>query len=157
VSLQELVKPIFLERKQEAHLTLTAVRSRWGEIVGPELARKTWPLRVQRGVLWVGAPDASWAYQFQFLRSELLQCLVTVLGPSDIRELRFKEAELPAAAAEAPGDPAAPTALEEAPVDPELAHAAERIADPVLRALFVRSLSKQRRRREREIGAQGRP
>jgi len=156
VSFQELVTPLFLEHRKEAHLTLTAVRARWEEIVGPDLARKTSPLRVQRGVLWVGAPDASWAYQFQFMRSELLQCLESVLGPTDIREVRFKAAELPAGEDRAQPDHGIAPETEAPPVDERLARSAESIADPALRALFVRSLSKQRHNRlRRESGPPG--
>lgn len=149
VSFQDLVTPLFQERKKEAHLTLTAVRGRWEDIVGPDLARKTYPLRVHRGVLWVGAPDASWAYQFQFMRSELLHCLESVLGATDIHEVRFKAAELPASAAAALPDPAGEPGSTDVPVDEGLARSAERIADSALRALFVRSLAKQRQNRLR--------
>ncbi len=154
VSFQDLVTPLFQEHRKEAHLTLTAVRTRWAEIVGPELARKTFPLRVQRGVLWVGAPDSSWAYQFQFMRSELLHCLESVLGASDIREVRFKAAERPASSPEAaPDEPATPEAGT-TPVDERLARSAQSIPDPALRALFVRSLAKQQQNRLRhEAGA----
>ena len=103
-SFQALVMPLFRERKREAHLTLNTVKSRWAEIVGPELAAKSRPVRVHRGVLWVAAPDASWAYQFQFMRTELMQCLEAVLGPSDIQEVRFKAGPLPAPDPEPPAD-----------------------------------------------------
>jgi hypothetical protein len=154
-SFQDLVMPLFRERKKEAHLTLTAVRGRWEEIVGPDLARKTYPLRVHRGVLWVGAPDASWAYQFQFMRSELLHCLEAVLGATDIHEVRFKATELPASAAAAVPDPAGALDSTDVPVDEGLARSAETISDPALRALFVRSLAKQRQNRLRREAGDG--
>ena len=154
VSFQDLVTPLFQERKKEAHLTLTAVRGRWEDIVGPDLARKTYPLRVHRGVLWVGAPDASWAYQFQFMRSELLHCLESVLGTTDIHEVRFKATELPAAAAEVP-DPVGALDSADVPVDEGLSRSAENISDPALRALFVRSLAKQRQNRLRREAGDG--
>lgn len=146
-SFQQLVTPLFQEQRKEAHLTLTTIRSRWSEIVGPELAAKCHPARVQRGVLWVAAPDASWAYQFQFMRSEILQCLRTVLGPSDIQDVRFKAGALPEAEPVHAPEPVAEQ-LTVAPDDP-LARAAEAIPDPAMRALFVRSLAKQRQNRQR--------
>jgi len=148
-SFQELVTPLFQEQKKEAHLTLTTVRSRWAEIVGPDLAGKCHPMRVQRGVLWVAAPDASWAYQFQFMRSELMQCLESVLGPTDIHEVRFKAGAIPPAGAEPEDRHAQPEPAPEIASDDPLARAAEAIPDPGMRALFTRSLAKQRQNRMR--------
>jgi len=138
--LQDLVAPLFQEKGRAQHLALTAVRAHWEEIVGPELARKTHPLRVRKGILWVGAPDASWAYQLQFMRTEVLGRLESVLGSSDVREVRFKEAELPAPESPPAATPAPPPV---AP-DPALVRAAEAIQDPALRALFIRSMARQR-------------
>jgi hypothetical protein len=150
VPFQDLVAPLFQERGRAQHLTLTVIRRHWEEVVGPDLARKTHPLRVRRGVLWVAAPDSSWAYQLQFMRTEILQRLEGALGSSDVREVRFKEAPLPAPAdAPRPPAPAEPDPLP----DERLVRAAEAIADPALRALFVRSLTKQRQRFAARQGA----
>jgi hypothetical protein len=148
-SFQELVTPLFHEQKKEAHLTLTTVRSRWAEIVGPDLAAKCHPMRVHRGVLWVAAPDASWAYQFQFMRSEVMQCLQSVLGQTDIHEVRFKAGAIPAAAEQPAPDDLKPSPLPELSADDPLARAAAAIPDAGMRALFMRSLAKQRQNRMR--------
>jgi hypothetical protein len=111
-------------------------------------------MRVRQGVLWVAAPDASWAYQLQFMRSELLHCLNSILGPSDIREIRFREGPVseddgdttPAASGRGEGSDPPPTPEAGAlSADDPLAQASQAISDPELRTLFVRSLAKQRR------------
>jgi hypothetical protein len=108
--LQDLVGAVFREHRREEHLTLAALQNRWAALVGPGLAERTWPARLQRGLLWVTAPDSSWAYQLQFLKAELLGSLRTGMPNCPVTDLRFKVGALPAsvAAAAHAGPPAAP-------------------------------------------------
>jgi hypothetical protein len=149
--LQDIVGAVFREHQREEHITLTTLQQRWAGLVGPGLAERTWPSRLQKGLLWVTAPDSSWAYQLQFLKEELLGSLRAGLPHCPITELRFKVGTIPKAeAAPAPpgsfGTPVRPPSP--APMaSPELARAAESISDPALRAAFVRALSKQAQRK----------
>jgi hypothetical protein len=174
-SVQSLALDLFRERKKLPHLALSALQTHWGDVVGAGLAARTRPLRLARGVLWVAAPDASWAYQLQFMKTDLLRSVRAYLGSDAVADLRFKEApSVDAAAPEpssapppglaagpaggptpAPGlapapSPAPPGAWPvPAPVAEPLARAARSIQDEGLRAAFVRTLAKQRRSQER--------
>lgn len=187
--LHELLGQVFREHRRQDHLTLATLQQHWAELVGPGFAGRTWPSRLQQGLLWITAPDSSWAYQLQFLKQELLGAIRTGLPAFPVSDLRFKVGTLPASAAPTEGttrsdsdstaapqataappeDPAsvgrgpngpAPSAAEQAaaeapahgsdavPIAPELLRAADTIADPTLRAAFLRALDKQARRQE---------
>lgn len=194
--MRSLMRGVFRERAKGPMLTVNLLRQHWADVVGPELAARTWPQRMERGTLWIAAPDSAWVYELQFFKAELLSSLEAFLEHRAITDLRFRVGELPPAggapvppadegAGEAPSqaadeakggppetapprprlrerlaarsvpatpttpaDPAAPAA-EDPPPDapPRLAEAARAIPDPALRAVFQRSLSKQRRGR----------
>jgi hypothetical protein len=147
-SLHDLAGGLFREHRRQDHLALAELQQRWASLVGPGLAGRTWPTRLQGGLLWVAAPDSSWAYQLQFLKQELLGGLRAGLENCPVTDLRFKVGPLPTAAessgAASPAQPAPPSEP-----TPELARAAEAIADPALRGAFLRAMSKQARRKAR--------
>ncbi|MFI5399756.1 MAG: DciA family protein [SAR324 cluster bacterium] len=143
--LQDLARSVFREHRREDHVALVSLQRQWAALVGPGLAERSWPARLQRGLLWVTAPDSSWAYQLQFLKRELLGSLQAGLPGCPVTDLRFKVGTIPA-----PPLPAATPNVEPAP-EPEavsgLARAASSISDPALRSAFVRAMSKQMARR----------
>ena len=146
--LQDLVGQVFREHRRQEHVTLATLQQRWAELVGPGLAERTWPTRLQQGRLWIAAPDSSWAYQLQFLKQEILGSLRAGLPAFALTDLRFKVGPLPTPPTPAPAAPAS-SATEDAPethANPALARAAETIADPALRGAFLRALTKQARR-----------
>jgi hypothetical protein len=78
-------------------LTLNLLRQYWCEVVGDEMARKTHPKRLEKGVLWIDAPDASWAFELQFFKSELLGSVRAFLESEAVRDLRFQNGAPPGA------------------------------------------------------------
>ncbi len=188
--LHELLGQVFREHRRQEHLTLATLQQHWAELVGPGFAERTWPTRLQQGLLWITAPDSSWAYQLQFLKQELLAAIRTGLPAFPVSDLRFKVGTLSAPARDPQGAPSAPVATppgasgggsapgaaappsaavpaavlpaaeqaaapavpgraDDAPrIVPELLRAADTIADPALRAAFLRALDKQARRQE---------
>jgi hypothetical protein len=159
-TLHDIAGGVFREHKRHDHLTLAALQKQWATLVGPGLAGKTWPTRLQGGLLWVAAPDSSWAYQLQFLKQELLGGLRAGLENCPVTDLRFKVGPMPAEPADADSAAGANPSRERTspgersssrepapPPAPELARAADAIADPTLRGAFLRTLSKQARRK----------
>jgi len=45
---------------------LASLREAWESLVGPVLARHTWPVSLDRGVLVVGTDDGAWASELRF-------------------------------------------------------------------------------------------
>jgi len=142
---QDLAKSVFREHRREDHVALVSLQRQWAALVGAGLAERTWPSRLQRGLLWVTAPDSSWAYQLQFLKRELLGSLQSSMQDCPVRDLRFKVGTIPALPLPAAATAAAPAPEPEAVS--EVVQAASAISDPALRSAFVRAMSKQRARR----------
>ena len=66
------------------------ILARWREIVGDQLADRTFPDGLERGVLWVRVKNSSWLHQLSFVKDDLLAKLAQELGdPPLVRELRF--------------------------------------------------------------------
>ena len=144
--LQDLVGFVFREHKREEHVTLAALQKRWVELVGPGLAERTWPARLQRGLLWITAPDSSWAYQLQFLKQELLGGLRAGFLDCPVTELRFKVGTLPSKDS-IETTPNVEPGLEGLKPTLELSRAADTITDPSLRSAFLRAMAKQAHRK----------
>ena len=63
----------------------------WPRIVGSPLADHCRPLRLQGGVLWVGADHPSWLQALRFSRHQLLGALRAAGHP--VRDLRIEQRE----------------------------------------------------------------
>lgn len=61
----------------------------WPELVGPEIARRSEALRIQRGVLFVRVDSAAWSQELLFLKTKILSRFEESLGPGLVKEIRF--------------------------------------------------------------------
>jgi hypothetical protein len=129
--------------------SLPLLRAYWPLAVGPRLAQRTQVVGLEAQCLIVRVPDARWRKILHRLRREILQRLREVAGARAPRTLGFALAPLaqpePAAPAPAPKQPSA-----DVPLPREVVSSADAIADPEMRALFLRSaglyLARGRRR-----------
>lgn len=118
---------------------LAAIVSAWPAAVGETVAGNAWPQRVARdGTLHVATTSATWSFELDRLREEVLGRLRASLGEAAPEALRFAPGPVP--------EPAAP--VEQATVDAPRPGPAERsaaaaatapIEDPELRALVARA------------------
>jgi predicted nucleic acid-binding Zn ribbon protein len=69
---------------------LSALFSRWEEIVGPAIAARAWPLRVHDGVLRIGVDQPGWATQLSFLGPELVRLVAAATGDSSVTRIEVK-------------------------------------------------------------------
>jgi predicted nucleic acid-binding Zn ribbon protein len=69
---------------------MTAVFTRWAELVGPELADHAHPESLRSGVLTIVVDDPAWAAQLRFLAAEILARITTATSPSDVLEVKVK-------------------------------------------------------------------
>jgi hypothetical protein len=128
--------------------SLLLLRACWPLAVGARLARRTTPIGLEAQSLIVRVPDARWRKILHRLRREILQRLREVAGARAPHTLGFALA--PPGEPEPPAEPAAAEPAAAADPPRELVRAAQAIADPELRALFLRSsagyLARGRRR-----------
>jgi len=147
--LRTLLHGLFAKHGKTPHLLLNTLKEHWAGIVGPGLALRCVPHRIERGTLWVAATDACWAYEMQFHKSDILRAVGAFIESDTVRDIRFGatvavKAGIPAAA-DTTGQPAIPEALhwpEPAPTAQEDAPqpAARHIADARLQAAFTRTM-----------------
>lgn len=132
-----------------AGLSLHSITSAWPTVVGKEVARHAWPLRMGRDrTLHVATASSTWAFELDRLGPEILQRLGEALGEDAPSRLRFAAGPVPEPPArDAPSSEPVhvPEATPEAAA--EAASAAAEIDDPELRELALRaaraSLSKR--------------
>lgn len=130
-------------RPEPARLAL--LKSAWPLAVGPELARRTEVLAFEGRTLRVRVPDAGWRKVLHRMQPQILARLRAVAGELGPARLGFSEgqvmapAEAKATSSDAGHGPA--------PVDPDVAAAADHIADPELREVFMAAAERYLSRR----------
>jgi hypothetical protein len=113
--------------------TLALLRAAWPAAVGPDIARRTEVVALDRGILRIKVPDAGWQRSLLRMRGDILSRLRSVAGGAAPRGLGFVSgpvAHPPPAAPAAPATPAPPTPL-------AVTAAAAAIPDPEIRDRFV--------------------
>jgi hypothetical protein len=66
------------------------VISAWPELVGPDIARNTQPVRIDADALVVATRSAPWSEQLSFLAERIVAYLVENFGLTEVKRLRFK-------------------------------------------------------------------
>ncbi len=121
-------------------LSLSELTACWPAVVGEQISRNAWPLRMGKdGTLHVATSSATWAFELDRMRMEIVSQLAEALGESAPTQLRFRPGPLP--------EPPAPVSAgppEQAPepspeVRQEAASAAAAIADPELREVVEKA------------------
>ncbi|MCX6597875.1 MAG: DciA family protein [Acidobacteria bacterium] len=120
-----------LAKLKSKHLPLTDLAcAAWPQAVGPRLARRTRAVEMVRGTVIVEVEDRLWQKNLFGLRHQILANLSRLIGPvaTDV-EFRIGIPRRPAQREEK-----AATQMGLLPADE-----ADRIADPILRHLYLRS------------------
>ena len=117
--------------------TLALLRAAWPATVGPDIARRTEVVALDRGILRIKVPDAGWQRSLLRMRGDILARLRSVAGGAAPRGLGFVSgpvAHAPQAGPPPPKAPAPPTPL-------AVMEAAAAIPDPEIRARFIEAAS----------------
>ena len=118
--------------------TLALLRAAWSSAVGRDVSRRTEVLSLQRGVLRVRVPDAGWRKVLHRMEREILARLRQTAGSLTPARLAYSEG--PAQDEADPPRPAGPGRTSSpADVPASVREGAEAIADPEIRAAFLRS------------------
>lgn len=112
--------------------TLALLRAAWPAAVGPDIARRTEVVALDRGILRIKVPDAGWQRSLLRMRGDILARLRSVAGGAAPRGLGFVTGPV----AHAPQAAPAPTVAPPAPAPPAVSEAAAGIDDPEIRARF---------------------
>lgn len=61
----------------------------WAQVVGEEVAARTQPLRVDRGVLYVRVDHSAWLQELHFMEKEILKKLKEKAPDIELVRIRF--------------------------------------------------------------------
>ncbi|MBP2681853.1 MAG: putative RNA-binding protein containing Zn ribbon [Candidatus Krumholzibacteriota bacterium] len=61
----------------------------WAQVVGEEIAARTQPLRVDKGVLYVRVDQSAWLQELHFMEKEILRKLKEKAPDVDLDRIRF--------------------------------------------------------------------
>jgi len=135
--------------------------SLWDRAVGPQVAAQTYPQDIRRGILQVRVSSSVWMHQLQFLKEDILRKLRDVMGNDTVSGLRFSIGEIPRPAPAPPPDAPPPEVLGTSLLKPRDLKLIEEnlapLADPELRELLRRVMTKDLLRRRIRERRQGRP
>jgi len=116
------------------HLAL--LRATWAAVVGREIARRSEVISFDRRMLNVRVADVRWQKVLHRLEADIVARLAAVAGDLAPARLGFTQGPV----ADGAGDPATPPRTRpEAPAPKAVEAAAEAIADPELKAAFLRA------------------
>jgi hypothetical protein len=124
---------------------LMIIQPAWEHIVGPMLVKRTKPISVVAGHLVVEVPSVAWRVQLVRYEGALVDRIKHLLGDDAITGIDWKlnpalgSTDLPAAEAPPPRIPPQREA------DAAVREAADSIADPELRELFLRQATRMMR------------
>ncbi|MDE9365382.1 DciA family protein [Luteipulveratus sp. YIM 133132] len=88
LALGDQVDRLLRDRDWRVDVAAGAVMGRWAEIVGPDVAQHTTPLRFQDGVLTVRAESTAWATQLTWMSSTVLGRMEEAVGAGVVEELK---------------------------------------------------------------------
>ncbi len=66
----------------------------WEEVVGPQIAARTRPVRIREGVLEINVDQPTWMQQLQFMKPKILTQLNAELGKATIKDLYLKRGKV---------------------------------------------------------------
>jgi len=61
----------------------------WAQVVGEEIAARTQPLRVDKGVLYVRVDQSAWLQELHFMEKEILRKLKEKAPDVELDRIRF--------------------------------------------------------------------
>jgi hypothetical protein len=68
----------------------------WEEVVGPQIAARTRPIRIREGVLEINVDQPTWRQQLQLMKPKILAQLNAELGKATIKDLYLKRGKVSA-------------------------------------------------------------
>lgn len=61
----------------------------WDQVVGPRVADRTLPDRLEKGVLWVRVESSSWMHQLSFMKEEIVTQANALCGEELVKDIHF--------------------------------------------------------------------
>jgi len=67
--------------------------AQWPDAVGPDIAARTRPTRIERGVLYVHVDHGAWMQELHFIEKDLIHKLCERVPGVELKKIRFSSKE----------------------------------------------------------------
>lgn len=145
----KLLKGLGLDERVQQYRALII----WDEVVGPQIAARTRPIRIRERVLEVNVDQPTWQQQLQLMKPKILAQLNAELGKATIKDLYLKRGKVNVRADKQAEPPPAWRMVQlDDSEKQQVTGLLTTIEDPELRAEMERFLLKQMRLLKAEAG-----
>lgn len=87
---ERLLKGFGLDERLQQYRALII----WEEVVGPQIAARTRPIRIREGILEINVDQPTWMQQLQLMKPKILAQLNAELGKATIKDLFLKRGKV---------------------------------------------------------------
>jgi predicted nucleic acid-binding Zn ribbon protein len=87
VRIDAILEALKANSKLGAHLDHAQIWERWNELTGPDLARRSHPMRLRRGILTVAAVSPVWMHRFSYEKSQIIEKINKLLATGPIEDI----------------------------------------------------------------------
>ena len=87
---EKLLKGFGLDERLQQYRALII----WEEVVGPQIAARTRPIRIREGILEINVDQPTWMQQLQLMKPKILAQLNAELGKATIKDLFLKRGKV---------------------------------------------------------------
>ena len=87
---EQLLKGLGLDERLQQYRAMII----WDEVVGPQIAARTRPIRIREGILEINVDQPTWMQQLQRMKPKILARLNAELTDSTIKDLYLKRGKI---------------------------------------------------------------
>lgn|SRR3989338_6655375 len=93
-SVHTVLEHLFSKKGWNSKLKEYRIWTHWPHVVGPQLAHRCFPLKLQNLVLTLGVSNSTWLTQLQFMKLELIEKVKEKLQ-IHLKDIAFRIQDLP--------------------------------------------------------------
>ncbi len=85
--IEDVIKDLDIKDK----LRTSNIFSRWTEIVGTEIGRKSKPKRLAKDTLYISVVNSTWANELSLMSGQLIEKINSFIGREVVKNIKFKQ------------------------------------------------------------------
>jgi len=86
-----VIRNVVKELDMEDRLKTSRIFSRWSEIVGTEIGRKSKPSRLARDTLYITVANSTWANELSLMSGQLIEKINSFVGGEVVKSIKFRQ------------------------------------------------------------------
>ena len=83
----QAMNDLIVQRGWSRNIALGKLKANWGQIVGPQVAARSEPIKLEHGRLTIRVEGGAWAAELALLAGGLAEASAHFLGPDLVREV----------------------------------------------------------------------